>query len=124
MDSSFRVNGRSDRFEPDDPAWLDQYAELVGTMTHFGVPVGRESDTGAVHKGALETIVVADGSADCVRACAEAWRAWLGRDGTRWIELTHSVGGAEKFLVLRSADLADGRFDRMVDEFAGRFPAT
>lgn len=123
MDSSFRVHGRSDRFDEGDPAWLDQYAELVGTMTHYGVPVSRESTTGAVHKGALETIVVAAGSGDGVRACADAWRAWLGRDRTRWIELIHPVDGADASVVLRAQDVTDDRFDRLVDEFAARFPA-
>jgi hypothetical protein len=119
MDSSFRVRGRSDRFDEDDPAWLDQYAELVGTMTYHGVPVARESITGAVHKGAIETIVVTLASGDSLRACADAWRSWLGRDSSRWIELTHAAGGSREAVVLR----ADDRFDHLVGEFAARLPA-
>ncbi len=119
MDSSFRVHARSDQFDESDPAWLDQYAELVGTMTHYGVPVSRETLGGAVHQGAIETIVVAVGSGDSLRACAAAWRSWLGRDDSRWIELTHGADGSEQALVLR----ADDRLEHLVGEFAARFPA-
>jgi hypothetical protein len=121
MESSFRVQGRSERFDEADPAWLDQFAELFGTMTHFGVPVSRESAAGP--KGALETIVVALSSADGIWACGEAWRAWLGRDSSRWIEITGAVGGGEQSIILRASDLMDGRFDPTLEAFAERFRA-
>src|ERR1700759_4681374 len=73
MDSSFRVRGRSDRFDETDPAWLDQHAELFGTMTHLGVTVGRESADGSESKGALDTIVVTITAPGELKLCAEAW---------------------------------------------------
>jgi hypothetical protein len=124
MNNSFRVRGRSDRFVETDAAWLDQCAELFGTMRHHGVPIIRESADGADHKGALDTIVVTVSSAGSATGCAAAWRAWLGRDHTRWIELTGVADGVEESAVLRAADLAEGRLDQVLDEFAQRFRAS
>jgi hypothetical protein len=111
------VRGRSDRFDESDAAWLDQYAELFGTMTHLGMTVSRETADGNESKGALDTIVVETASADDLKLCADAWRAWLGRDDSRWIELTGVVGGVERSAVLRASDLTDGRFDRLLTGF-------
>lgn len=120
MGSSLLVRARSNRFDETDPAWLAQADELTAVLTERGVPVSREHAAGLGHKGAVTSIVVAIVSAGGLTACVEAWKAWLGRDRTRWVELSRTVDGAEESFILRGRDIPEGQFDQLVEQLTRR----
>lgn len=115
-----RVRARSNRFDETDTVWLAQADELLELLTGHGVPVSRQHAAGSGDKGVVSTVIVAITSASGLTAAVEAWKAWLARDRTRWIELTRTVDGVEESFVLRGRDISGDQFDLLVQQLVRR----
>jgi hypothetical protein len=93
------VDARNDQYDPDDDRWLDQAGTLYRQLrTEVDVVPGGEAVAGA--KGAVDQLVVALGSAGAFNAAVLCFRAWLGRDKDRRIELKWEDGGVERTVTL------------------------
>lgn len=58
-------------------------------------------------KGGIDVIILALGSAGVFTAAVEFFRAWLQRDRTRSLEVTHTVDGREETIVIRGEAISD-----------------
>jgi hypothetical protein len=97
-----RLGPGTDRYDPADERWLrqanDLYADLRGELDG----VRKESVPVPGSKGAVESMVLALGSANAFLAAVQCFRAWLQRDRTRHLEITWTTDdGREEKVVLR-----------------------
>jgi Effector Associated Constant Component 1 len=101
----FAVDAHNDEYHSDDDRWRDQVATLYAQLrvdadvVHRGVAV-----PGA--KGSVDEVIVALGSAGAFTAVVECFRAWLGRDRSRRIEVAWTEG-ANKHVVSLTGDAVD-----------------
>lgn len=106
-DSSLRlkVDALNDHYDPDDERWLDQAGSLYRELrAEADVVPGGQPVPGA--KGTVDQLIIALGSAGAFQAAVECFRAWLGRDRDRRINLTWDDEG-----VMRSVTLSGGAAD-------------
>jgi hypothetical protein len=82
----FAIEPRSDDYQPDDDRWRDQVAGLYSALQDQA-DVVRWGSAVAGTKGTLDAFVVALGSAGAFTATLECFRAWLGRDRSRRIDV-------------------------------------
>ncbi|MGH8905542.1 MAG: effector-associated constant component EACC1 [Egibacteraceae bacterium] len=90
------VEPGTDRFDPDDDRWRAQVGNFYAGLHSEVGGVRREWSEAPGTKGGFETVVLALGSAGAFAAAVEYFRAWLGRDRTRSIQITHTVDGREE----------------------------
>ena len=99
------VDARNDQYDPDDDRWLDQAGSLYQELrAEADVIPGEQAVPGA--KGMVDQLIIALGSAGAFNAAVECFRAWLGRDHDRRIDLRWDDGG-----VMRSVTLTGGATD-------------
>ena len=93
------VDARNDQYDPDDDRWIDQAGTLYQELrTEVDVVPGGQAVPGA--KGAVDQLVIALGSAGAFQAAVQCFRAWLGRDRDRRIELKWDDGGVKRSITL------------------------
>lgn len=95
----FAIEPRSDDYRPDDDRWRDQVVGLYSAL-HEQVDVVQRGRAAAGTKGMLDEFVVALGSAGAFTATVECFRAWLGRDRSRRIDVRWDENGTERFVTL------------------------
>lgn len=100
----------TEKFDDDDERWQHQKDQLVielrqevGTIRHEWTPV-------AGSKGAVDSLILALGSAGAFKAAVACLRAWLARDRTRRIELSWTVDGREEKAVIEGKAVDDNTF--------------
>ena len=93
------VDPRNDQYDPDDDRWLDQVALLRQALdAQVDVIPGERQVPGA--KGAIDQLIIALGSAGAFQAAVDCFRAWLGRDRDRRIDIRWTSGGVERSVTL------------------------
>jgi hypothetical protein len=93
------VEPRNDRYDPDDDGWRDQVATLYADLDAEVDTVRRgRPEEGA--KGAIDQLVIALGSVGVFGAVVECFRAWLGRDRNRRIDVRWVENGVERSVTL------------------------
>jgi hypothetical protein len=93
------VDARNDQYDPDDDRWVDQAGTLYRELrTQVDVVPGGQPVPGA--KGAIDQLIIALGSAGAFDAAVMCFRAWLGRDRDRRIDLTWDDGGVTRSVTL------------------------
>ncbi|GAA4612515.1 hypothetical protein GCM10023195_53710 [Actinoallomurus liliacearum] len=117
----FAITAHSERFDEQDRVWLKHEAELFAALRERGIPLWSGNAFGSGDKGLPETIVMALTSAATLKSAVECWKLWLERDRTRRMEITRTHDGVDESLTISGRDIEEGRFDRIVDEFAERF---
>lgn len=101
------VEPASDAYDPDDERWRDQVSALL-TELHAQTDVeSRAAVHAAGTKGVSAEIILALGTAGTFTATVECFRAWLGRDRSRRIDIRWDDNGTERFVSL-SGDGIDG----------------
>jgi Effector Associated Constant Component 1 len=93
------IEPRSDGYHPDDERWRDQVAGLYSAL-HDQADVVQRGRALPGTKGTLDAFVVALGSAGAFTATLECFRAWLGRDRSRRIDVRWDDNGTERFVTL------------------------
>jgi len=78
----------SDRFSQDHPSWATQTTTLWEALEDAGGSIRHKVVRTPGTKGGAETIVLALGSAGAVTAMVEVIKAWLGRDRSRYLEIS------------------------------------
>jgi len=112
------IEPRSDDYHPDDDRWRDQVAGLYSAL-HEQADVAQRGRAVAGTKGTLDAFVVALGSAGAFTATVDCFRAWLGRDRRRRIDVRWEENGAERFVTL-TGDAVDVDSVREIAKAAAR----
>ncbi|WP_432994553.1 effector-associated constant component EACC1 [Dactylosporangium sp. CA-233914] len=103
----------SERLDADDERWLAAEADLLGSLREEVGEVSVVRTAAAGQKGALDTVVLALGSAGAFRAAVACFRAWLQRDRTRRVRITWRDGDAVQEIEIDSAGLSGPAFERL-----------
>lgn len=112
------IGPRNDQYDVDDDRWRDQVATLYAELQAVADTVRRGSAVEGT-KGATEQVIVALGSVGAFAAVVECFRAWLGRDRSRRIEVRWDEDGVERFVTL-SGDGLDAESVREVARAAAQ----
>lgn len=115
------IEPRSDRFDPADDRWRSQVSEFYRGLDGEVGGIRRQPERVEGAKGAVETVIVALGSAGAFTAAVEYLRAWLGRDRTRRLDVSWAVDGHTERVTV-SGDAVDMEaLNRIAEAFAVRF---
>jgi hypothetical protein len=93
------VEPRNDQYDPDDDRWRDQVATLYVDL-HGQVDTVRRGRTVEGAKGTVDQLIIALGSAGAFQAAVDCFRAWLGRDRDRRIDVRWDENGVERSVTL------------------------
>jgi hypothetical protein len=93
------IEPHSDLYDPDDDRWQDQVATLY-TDLHAHVETVRRGRPVDGAKGAADQLIIALGSAGAFSAAVNCFRAWLGRDRGRRIDLQWDEDGVTRSVTL------------------------
>ncbi|MGH9149319.1 MAG: effector-associated constant component EACC1 [Acidimicrobiales bacterium] len=113
------IEPATDRFDPDDERWHDQVGDLMLGLRKEVGGVRREVTPVDGTKGGVAQVILALGSAGAFTAAVEYFRAWLGRDRTRRLEVSWEVDG-ERQSVSVQGDAIDQSAIRALAEAAAR----
>jgi membrane-associated two-gene conflict system component 1 (EACC1) len=105
----------SDRFDNDDDRWLAQESDLLESLRREVGGVRRDMVAVPGHKGLVESVILALGTAGAFTAAVDCLRAWLRRDRTRRVELSWTVDGREERIVLQGTAIDDDTFGRLAE---------
>ncbi len=97
----FQVKPKTEYYRADDDRWRVEVSQLIDGLDQEVGGVRQEQNPVAGKKGGLESVIVALGSAGAFTAAVEYFRAWLGRDRTRSMEITWMVNGQEQRVTIR-----------------------
>ena len=98
------IAARNDELHPDDDRWADQQSDLMSQLQHDIGTLSRGSGQPGA-KGGADTVIVALGSAGAFSAMVECFRAWLGRDHARRIDVRWDENGVERHVTLTGEGL-------------------
>lgn len=93
------VKPRSDQYDPDDDRWRDQVVTLYQDL-HAQVDIASDRRPVPGTKGAVDHLTIALGSAGAFQAAVLCFRAWLGRDRDRRIDIRWDEDGVERSVTL------------------------
>jgi hypothetical protein len=100
------VEPRNDEYDPDSEGWRDQVATLYADLD-VQVGTARRGRPVEGTKGAVDQLVIALGSAGAFSAAVECFRAWLGRDRDRRIDVRWDDNGVERSVTLTGEAVDD-----------------
>ena len=113
------VRAENDRFDPDDDRWSaqanDLYEDLRREVTGFQAERIFVDGT----KGAVETVILALGTAGAFRAAVDCFRAWLARDKSRRIVVTFNRNGREERIAIEADAVDSETFQRLGEALGG-----
>ena len=95
----FAVEPHNDSYDPDDDRWRDQVGTLYEDLYAQVETVLRGSPAPGT-KGTIDQLIIALGSAGAFTAVVECFRAWLGRDRDRRIDVKWEDNGVEHSVTL------------------------
>ena len=93
------VEPHNDQYDPDDHRWRDQVATLVADLDAQVDTVRRGRPVEGT-KGAVDQLIIALGSAGAFQAAVDCFRAWLGRDRDRRIDVRWVENGVDRSVTL------------------------
>jgi Effector Associated Constant Component 1 len=93
------VEPRNDHYDPDDDGWRNQVVTLYQDLD-AQVDTVRRSRPAPGAKGAVDQLIIALGSAGAFQATVDCFRAWLGRDRDRRIDVRWDENGVERSVTL------------------------
>lgn len=102
-----RIMAESESFDPNDSRWIQQVNALVADLQASVGKTRKEVIPVKGHKGGIETIILALGSAGAITAAVEIFKAWLGRDRTRSLTLSTIKEGKEQTVVVTGEGMSE-----------------
>lgn len=90
-----RIEPGSEKFDANDDRWLQQVNTLSSDLQAEIGSVRTEREAVAGHKGGVEALILALGSAGAFTAAIEIFKAWLSRSPDRVLTLTVVRDGKE-----------------------------
>jgi hypothetical protein len=120
----FHVSASSRAYHEDDDHWLAQVDDLYRAL-YEGVPGCRiETRPVAGKKGGIQALILAIGSAGALTAAVECFKAWLGRDKSRRIELSWTDGDRKRTAVLEGDAVDAATMQQFAAALVGRIGET
>src|SRR5262245_36892063 len=110
----------SDRYDSDDERWLAQVSDLHADLRREVDGFEVQSSLAAGTKGAVDTVVVALGSAGAFSAAVSCLKAWLARDKARRVVLTWTQDGQQQQAVLEGDNIDVTSLRRLVEAISAR----
>jgi membrane-associated two-gene conflict system component 1 (EACC1) len=114
------IEPRSQRFDPADDRWRGQVSELYTGLAREVGGLRRDAERVAGAKGAVETVILALGSAGAFTAAVEFLRAWLGRDRSRRLDVSWDVDGRTERVTVTGDAIDSTGIDRIAEAVAAR----
>jgi len=93
------VDLHNDQYDPDDDRWQVQIATLYQDLD-ARVDTVRRGRPSPGAKGTVDQLIIALGSAGTFQAVVDCFRAWLGRDRDRRIDVRWDENGVERSVTL------------------------
>lgn len=115
----------SGSYDESDERWLHQVVDLVDQLREEVGVVQRRHEAAPGKKGAVDTMVIALGSARAFQAAVQVFRAWLARDVSRRMRLVVTDAQGHRRTVELEGDSIDNPTLRaMAEMVAQRLPMT
>lgn len=118
------IEPRSDKYDPDDDRWREQASEFFSTLGREVGDVRRETTAVEGTKGGLSSVILALGSAGAFTVSLDYFRAWLGRDRTRRLDISWVVDGKEEKVSVTGDAIDKAALDKLAEAAAKRIGAT
>jgi hypothetical protein len=110
----------SDRYDDEDPRWLDQVADLTSELRRETEAVRHRREPAPGAKGAADQMILALGTAGAFKLAVDVVRTWLARDKSRSLRITVSGPDGSPRTVELSAENAGGDAWQPIIEAAAR----
>jgi hypothetical protein len=114
MTINLTITPGTDKYDPEDEAWLEQEGELFDDLRSEVGGVRRIARAAPGEKGVVETVLIALAGAGAFNGAFECLRAWIARDRTRRVEISYTVDGRTEKFVLAGQGIAGAEYDRLV----------
>ncbi len=114
------IEPRSDRYDPDDHRWRDQTSDFFAALGREVGDVRRETTAVAGTKGGLSSVILALGSAGAFTVSLDYFRAWLGRDRTRRLDISWTVDGRQETVSVTGDAIDKAALDKLAEAAARR----
>ena len=103
---------RGDPAHQYDERWLDQVALFYDDLRTGGAAVRIDSTPVPGAKGDIASVIIALGSAGAIKSALAAFKAFLGRERIRSLELSYMVKGKKQTITLRG-DMDNATLERL-----------
>lgn len=110
----------TDRFDPEDDRWREQVAVFMAELQREVGGVRRTSTPVAGTKGAVDTVILALGSAGAFTAAVEMFRSWLGRARDRRLDISWTQDGREESISLSGTSFDDETLGKLAEAVLAR----
>ena len=110
------VEPHNDQYHPDDDRWRNQVATLYSDL-HLQADTLRRGRPVEGAKGTIDQLIVAIGGAGAFAAVVDCFRAWLGRDRDRRIDVRWDENGIKRSVTL-TGDALDAETVREIAKAA------
>lgn len=111
-----RIEAETSRYAPDSPQWRNELAELHRMLgAEAGTVSLRPNEGTKGTRGAIEAVILALGSSGSITAAVMCFRAWLGRDKTRTLNLTWTDGQREERVTLTGENIDQRSFQTLAE---------
>jgi len=114
------VEPRSERFDPDDDRWRGAVRDLWSGLDAEVGGLRRERERVEGTKGAVDTVILALGSAGAFTAAVEFLRAWLSRDRSRRLDVSWEADGRTERVTVTGEAIDNAAVDRIAEAVAAR----
>jgi hypothetical protein len=117
------VEPHNDSYDPDDDRWRDQVATLYQEL-RAEVDVTLAGEPAPAAKGVAEHLAIALSSASALHSAVLCFRAWLGRDRDRSLQVKWDENGVARSVTLTGATVDAGTVQEIAraaaDQAGGR----
>jgi hypothetical protein len=110
----------TDRFDPDDDRWREQVAVFMAELQREVGGVRRTSTPVEGTKGAVDTVILALGSAGAFTAAVEMFRSWLGRAKDRRLDISWTRDGQEETISLSGTSFDSETLGKLAEAVLAR----
>lgn len=100
------VVARNDRYDDDDPRWLEQIAALIGDLRRGTESVRMRRTAAPGTKGSVDQLILTLGSAGVFSVAVQMISTWLARDRHRSVEMTFTDSSGQVQTIRVSAENA------------------
>ena len=114
------IEPRSERYDPDDDRWRAQTSDFFATLDKEVGDVRRETTPVEGTKGGLSSIILALGSAGAFTVSLDYFRAWLGRDRSRRLDITWTIDGRQETVSVTGDAIDKAALDKLAEAAARR----
>lgn len=110
----------TEKYDPEDDRWRQQVTGFYGDLEREVGPVERVRTPVEGTKGGAETVILALGSAGAFTAAVQFFRAWLGRDRSRSLEISWSDGKDTRTVAVKGDAIDDSALEEIAKAAAKR----